>query len=107
MRAATSTVPPAGPLSGFTVGVTATRRREELVALLSRRGASVIEAPTMRIVPLSDDTALRQATERCLTAPLDYVVATTGVGWRGWMSAADGWGDGARLAAACRDAVVV
>jgi uroporphyrinogen-III synthase len=107
MRAATSTVPSTGPLSGFTVGVTATRHREELVALLSGRGARVIEAPTMRIVPLSDDTALRRATERCLTAPLDYVVATTGVGWRGWMSAADGWGTGARLVAACRDAVVV
>ncbi|MFR9787823.1 uroporphyrinogen-III synthase [Streptomyces sp. MB22_4] len=95
------------PLTGFTVGVTATRRREELTALLERRGARVVEAPTMRIVPLGDDTALRRATERCLAGPLDYVVATTGVGWRGWMSAADGWGTGGRLAAACGAAVVL
>ncbi len=61
----------------------------------------------MRIVPLDDDTALRQATERCLTAPLDYVIATTGVGWRGWMSAADGWGLGGGLADVCRNAVVL
>ncbi|MFC1402897.1 MULTISPECIES: uroporphyrinogen-III synthase [Streptacidiphilus] len=97
----------AGPLTGFTVGVTAARRRDELVALLKRRGARVVEAPTVRIVPLEDDNALRQATELCLAAPLDYVVATTGVGWRGWMSAADGWGLGRRLSEACRNAVVI
>ncbi|MEY9937907.1 uroporphyrinogen-III synthase [Streptacidiphilus sp. MAP5-3] len=93
-----------GPLTGFTVGVTAARRGDKLVALLTRRGARVVEAP---VLPLEDDVALRRATEQCLTAPLDYVVATTGVGWRGWMSAADGWGHGADLAAACRDAVVL
>ncbi|MFE7110462.1 uroporphyrinogen-III synthase [Streptomyces sp. NPDC057575] len=98
---------PAGPLVGFTIGVTAARRREELVALLRRRGATVVEAPALRILPLEDDAALRRATARCLTGPLDYVVATTGVGWRGWLSAADGWGYGARLAEVCRDAVVL
>ncbi|GAA2786031.1 uroporphyrinogen-III synthase [Kitasatospora sp. CM 4170] len=96
-----------GPLTGFTIGVTAARRRDELVALLARRGAQVVEAPVLRITPLADDLALRQATERCLAAPLDYVVATTGVGWRGWMSAAEGWGRGAALADACRNAVVL
>ncbi|MFJ2652051.1 uroporphyrinogen-III synthase [Streptomyces sp. NPDC087420] len=105
--AAAADDPPTGPLTGFTVGVTAARRRDELTALLKRRGARVVEAPTVRIVPLDDDRALRGATERCLAAPLDYVVATTGVGWRGWMSAADGWGLGRRLADACRGAVVV
>lgn len=98
---------PTGPLTGYTVGVTAARRRDELVALLTRRGARVVEAPALRILPLEDDIALRRATELCLTAPLDYVVATTGVGWRGWMSAADGWGRGAALSAACRNAVVL
>ncbi|MCC3768424.1 uroporphyrinogen-III synthase [Streptomyces sp. UNOC14_S4] len=96
-----------GPLTGFTVGVTAARRREELVALLRRRGARTLEAPTLSIVPLDDDTALRAATERCLEAPLDYVVATTGVGWRGWMCAAEGWGQGAALVGVCRAAAVI
>ncbi|MFI9202404.1 uroporphyrinogen-III synthase [Streptomyces sp. NPDC053048] len=99
--------PPEGPLVGFTVGVTADRRREELTALLDRRGATVVAAPAMRIVPLSDDTLLYKATEACLAGPLDYVVATTGVGWRGWMSAAEGWGTGARLVRVCQDAVLV
>ncbi|WP_084704479.1 uroporphyrinogen-III synthase [Phaeacidiphilus oryzae] len=96
-----------GPLTGFTVGVTAARRRDELSALLRRRGARVVLAPTLRILPLEDDAALRRATEECLAAPLDYVVATTGVGWRGWMSAAEGWGRGGELADACRRAVVL
>ncbi|MFJ6728397.1 MULTISPECIES: uroporphyrinogen-III synthase [unclassified Streptomyces] len=99
--------PPDGPLTGFTVGVTAARRRDELVALLTRRGARVVQGAALRIVPLEDDLALDRATERCLAGPLDYVVATTGIGWRGWMSAADGWGRGAALAAACRGAEVL
>ncbi|MCX2967769.1 MULTISPECIES: uroporphyrinogen-III synthase [Streptomyces] len=104
-----SSVPsaPPGPLTGFTVGVTAARRREELVAMLTRRGARVVQAPALRIIPLQDDAALRHATEACLAAPLDYVVATTGVGWRGWMSAADGWGRGGALVAACQGAAVL
>ncbi|MGH3714206.1 MAG: uroporphyrinogen-III synthase [Micromonosporaceae bacterium] len=80
------------PLAGFTVAVTADRRREELCALLERRGARVVLAPAVRIVPLPDDTASEEATRRCLAAPLDLVVATTGVGFRGWLSAAEGWG---------------
>jgi uroporphyrinogen-III synthase len=98
---------PGRALFGFTVGVTADRRRDELTALLRRRGARVVEAPAVSIVPLADDAVLHAATERCLSAPLDYVVATTGVGWRGWMSAAQGWGDGAALARACGAAVVI
>ncbi|MCD9194584.1 uroporphyrinogen-III synthase [Streptomyces albireticuli] len=102
-----ATTAEAGPLAGFVIGVTADRRRDELTALLERRGARVTGAPAMRIVPIEDDVALRRATEACLTRPLDYVVATTGVGWRGWMSAAEGWGHGTRLAELCRAATVL
>jgi len=85
------------PLAGFTVAVTAARRREELGALLERRGARVYYAPAIQIVPLADDTELLAATEQCLAEPLDVVVATTGIGFRGWVEAADGWGLGERL----------
>ncbi|GHF05939.1 uroporphyrinogen-III synthase [Streptomyces morookaense] len=96
------------PLTGFTVGVTADRRRDELTALLQRRGASVVTAPALRIVPLADDRLLYRATEACLAGGgPDFVVATTGVGWRGWMSAAEDWGLGTALASACRKAVVI
>ncbi|MFG3438682.1 uroporphyrinogen-III synthase [Nonomuraea sp. NPDC047897] len=86
-------------LSGFTVGVTATRRREEFGALLERRGARVVSAPAIRLVPLAEDSDLLAATRRSLAAPLDDVVVTTGVGFRGWMAAAEGWGLSADLVA--------
>lgn len=85
------------PLAGFTVAVTAARRREELTNLLERRGARVVEAPAIRIIPTGDDDVLRAATESCISYPPDVVVATTGIGFRGWMEAADGWGLGEPL----------
>lgn len=84
-------------LAGWTVGVTAARRRAELGEALERRGARVVYGPAIRIVALADDTVLRDATMRCIDAPLDLVLATTGVGFRGWLDAAHGWQLGARL----------
>jgi uroporphyrinogen-III synthase len=79
------------PLAGFTVAVTAARRKEELGALLDRRGARVVYAPAIRIVPLSDDAELVEATREVMARPVDLVIATTGVGFRGWLEAADAW----------------
>jgi uroporphyrinogen-III synthase len=87
------------PLAGFTVAVTAARRREELVGLLVRRGARVVEAPAIRIVATGDDEELLATTRACIAAAPDVVVATTGIGFRGWMEAADGWGLGDQLRA--------
>jgi uroporphyrinogen-III synthase len=84
-------------LAGFTIGVTADRRRDELAALLERRGARVVLAPALRIVPLADDTELRAATRACLDTPPDIVMANTGIGMRGWLEAAEGWGLGEPL----------
>ncbi|QIJ63013.1 uroporphyrinogen-III synthase [Streptomyces sp. JB150] len=86
-----------GPLAGFTVGVTAARRADELGALLQRRGASVLHAPALRIVPLADDSELLSATKELLDRVPDVVVATTAIGFRGWVEAADGWGLGEAL----------
>ena len=80
------------PLAGYTVAVTADRRREELGNLLERRGARVVYAPAVRIVPLADDAELVAATRAVLAAPVDLVIATTAVGFRGWLEAAAGWG---------------
>ncbi|WP_116453520.1 uroporphyrinogen-III synthase [Blastococcus litoris] len=79
------------PLAGYTVAVTAARRKEELGALLDRRGARVVHAPAIRIVPLADDTELVAATREVLARPVDLVIATTGVGFRGWLEAAEAW----------------
>ncbi|MFF9670132.1 uroporphyrinogen-III synthase [Streptomyces eurythermus] len=89
--------PEHGPLAGFTVGVTAARRAEELGALLQRRGATVLHAPALRIVPLADDSELLAATKEIIDRVPDVVVATTAIGFRGWVEAADGWGLGEQL----------
>lgn len=82
------------PLTGYTVAVTAQRRADELATLLERRGARTVVAPTLRIVPLPDDEALRAATVELIREAPDLVVATTGIGFRGWLEAAEGWGMG-------------
>ncbi|MBV9795347.1 MAG: uroporphyrinogen-III synthase [Actinobacteria bacterium] len=97
----------AGPLTGYTVGITAERRREEFADALERRGATVISAPAIAIVPLADDHQLREATRRCLEQPLDIVVGTTGVGFRGWVEAAGSWGNGEELLAALGQATLL
>ncbi len=93
-----------GPLSGYTIAITAARRREEFQAALERRGASVISAPAIQIVPVEDDSELFRITEQALAEPPDVVVATTGIGFRSWMDAAEGWGMGERLVAALNSA---
>jgi uroporphyrinogen-III synthase len=82
---------PTEPLAGFTVGVTAARRSEELITLLERRGAAVVHAPAIRIIPLVDDVELRRVTTLLIEQPPDVVVVTTGIGFRGWVEAAHGW----------------
>ncbi|MCH0542798.1 uroporphyrinogen-III synthase [Streptomyces sp. MUM 203J] len=86
-----------GPLAGFTVGVTAARRADELTALLQRRGAAVLHAPALRIVPLADDAELLDATKELIARPPEIAVATTAIGFRGWVAAAEGWGYGEAL----------
>ncbi|ASF12021.1 hypothetical protein NBRGN_058_00060 [Nocardia brasiliensis NBRC 14402] len=79
-------------LAGFTIGVTAARRADEFATLLVRRGAGVVFAPAIRIIPLADDDELERVTRQLVVDPPQIVVATTGIGFRGWMEAAEGWG---------------
>lgn len=96
-----------GPLGGYTIGITAARRREELGAALERRGARVVYGPAISIVPLADDREMLAATRRCIESPPEIVVVTTGIGFRGWLEAADGWGLAQPLLERLAAAVVV
>jgi uroporphyrinogen-III synthase len=89
------------------VAVTAARRADEIGGLLERRGAAVLHAPAVRIIPLADDSDLHKATLDLIATPPDTVVATTGIGFRGWMEAAEGWGEAERLRAALGSAALV
>lgn len=81
-----------GPLTGYRVAVTAAHRVAELCALLSRAGAAVSTAPAIEMVALPDDTELRRATAALIASPPEVFVATTALGLRAWIAAADGWG---------------
>ncbi len=65
--------------------------------MLERRGATIQHGPALRIVGLADDTDLQNATRALIESPPDITVATTGIGYRGWIEAADGWGLGEDL----------
>ena len=80
------------PLEGCTVAVTAARRAEEQRVLLERRGAAVLEAPAIRMIPVAEDAVVREATERVLAAPADVMVLTTATGVRWWMQVCEEWG---------------
>ena len=76
-------------LAGCTIVIAVDRRSGELAAALERHGASVRHAPALTIVPHIDDEALIDRTRELIATPPDIVVVTTGVGFRGWMEAAD------------------
>jgi uroporphyrinogen-III synthase len=84
--------PDSAPLTGYRIAVTSANRAEELCALLRRHGAEVTSAPAINIIALPDDDELHSNTEALITHQPDILVAHTGIGFRGWVAAADGWG---------------
>lgn len=81
------------PLAGFTVGVTAARKVDEQVALLVRRGATTVWAPALSLHPRRiADADLRAVTDQVLATKVDLFLATTGIGMKAWLDAADEWG---------------
>lgn len=79
-------------LAGYRIAVTSARRSDELCALLRRHGATVGSAAAISMVALPDDDELHRNTEALIASPPDMLIATTGIGFRGWIAAADGWG---------------
>ncbi|KPN48668.1 uroporphyrinogen-III synthase [Mycobacterium intracellulare] len=99
--------PEYAPLTGYRVAVTSARRAEELCALLSRQGAEVCSAPAMNMIALPDDDELYSHTEALIAEPPDVLVVHTGIGFRGWLAAAEGWGLATQLIAALSKARIV
>jgi uroporphyrinogen-III synthase len=113
--AGSATVAGPAPLTGFTVGVTAARRRDELAALLRRHGARVLEAPTVRVVPSAepdpdaepgpnpiaepnpDADAVRRLVGQTARRELQAVAFTSAPALTGFLDAADGQGLLARV----------
>ncbi|MDL9979974.1 uroporphyrinogen-III synthase [Microbacterium candidum] len=94
-------------LAGCTMVIAVDRRAGELAAALERHGAVVRHAPALTILPHIDDETLLARTRELMEHRPDIVVATTGVGFRGWMEAADEAGHLDELLAALRGARIV
>lgn len=95
------------PLDGFSIGITADRRWEEQAELLRRRGAEVVHGPSISTLYLASDEALRGGTAALVERPPDYLVATTGIGIRAWLEAAQTWGLSDALVAALGHARII
>jgi len=94
-------------MAGSVVLITADRRAAELANAFARRGATIRHAPVIAIVPSTDDARLLASTRAIIDDPPDTVVATTGVGFRGWIEAADTAGLAADLIHALHEARIV
>lgn len=88
MTSPQSPTPLAGSLAGKTIAITASRRSDEQVAAFERQGARTLVAPTVRIVPVADDTQLHAATDFILAHPPKVLLVTTGYGLNGWFDSA-------------------
>jgi uroporphyrinogen-III synthase len=99
--------PKSAPLTGYRVAVTSARRAEELCALLSRHGAEVCSASAINMIALPDDDELHRHTEALIAQPPDIVVVHTGIGFRGWLAAAEGWGLANQLVTALSKARII
>jgi uroporphyrinogen-III synthase len=78
-------------LKGFTVAITADRRREEQAVLMERLGVEVLMFPLLRTQP-EDHGPLRALTLAMVKEPPTYFLANTGYGMRTWLALAADWG---------------
>ncbi len=93
-----------GPvLAGTRILVTAQRRAEDLSNALERRGACVRVAAALGVESHIDEDALLEHTRRLIADPVDIVVVTTGIGFRGWLDTAEANGLADELVSALRD----
>lgn len=95
------------PLTGYRIAVTSARRAGELAELLHRRGATVEAAAAITRINLPDDDELHRNTVALIARPPDIVVATTAIGFHGWVAAAEGWSLAGDLTAALASARII
>ncbi len=75
-------------LTGRTVALLETRRREEFAALIRRRGGTPLLAPSLREVPAENRSHVLTAVQNVVTRAVDLVVFQTGVGAAALLDAA-------------------
>lgn len=76
-------------MSELTVGVTASRRAEQLAGALRRAGATPVLGSTVGGDVPEPDPDLAATTDRILAKKPEWLVATTGMGMKLWIEAAE------------------
>ena len=89
------------------IHVTAQRKADEIEAALVRNGLNVHHCPTITTTPVLEDQDLLEVTREIIRMHPDLLVVTTGVGFRGWMSAAESAGLKEELTKSLRGAMIV
>ena len=74
------------------MAVTADRRAEEQATLLEQLGARTVLGSMIYTAPLGEGAPLRAATQQLIDDPCDVLIATIGIGVRGWFTSARAWG---------------
>lgn len=72
------------PLAGRRIAVTAHRRADDQIGALQRRGAEVLAAPSLKLVPIEEDAEVLEQTRRLIAARPELMVVTTGYGFKRW-----------------------
>lgn len=94
-------------MQGLRIGVTGSRKGEELAAALERREAVPLLGPTLQVVPPDGDARLLADTDAVVAAAPAWFAASTGAGMRAWVDAADAHGRGDDLRRVLRQATCV
>lgn len=94
-------------LAGQRVGISADRKGAELLASLTRMGATVTWGPTMTAVPPERDAMLATETDILLAARPTWTAISTGSGMRAWLQSAQAFGRREEIEARLRSSPVV
>lgn len=95
-----------GGFAGRTILAFESRRASEMAELIRRHGGEPFVAPSMREVPLDDDSVARELLRRLEAGEVDLTIFLTGVGLRALLSQLPGPDADVRLAAALRRCTV-
>jgi hypothetical protein len=83
------------------------RRSEDLIDALKRRGATVLHAPTLKMADRFDDGPILADTRTMIDARPGVLLATTSYGIRRWFEVADADGIGDELLEALKNTTIL
>jgi len=90
-------------LQGLRICLFESRKGSELAGLIARQGGVATVAPSMREVPITENSAALESARQVLAGEVEVVVFLTGVGARAWLEVVRGSGPEAESGAGVGD----